>query len=123
MTSPAVPPARVAALRFILDVACIFIFVVVGRRTHEEPATVAGTIGTAAPFLIALVGAWLGARAWKMPRALSTGVVLWIVTVVVGMFVRRFVFGDGTATSFVLVTALVLGLLLVGTRLPKRIRR
>jgi hypothetical protein len=58
-----------------------------------------------------------------MPRALSTGVVLWIVTVLVGMFVRRFVFNDGTATSFVLVTALVLGLLLVGTRLPKRIRR
>jgi hypothetical protein len=57
-----------------------------------------------------------------MPRALSTGVVLWIVTVVVGMFVRRFVFNDGTATSFVLVTALVLGLLLVGTRLPKRVR-
>jgi hypothetical protein len=58
-----------------------------------------------------------------MPRALTTGVILWIVTVVVGMFVRRFVFGDGTAASFVIVTALVLGLLLVGTRLPKRIRR
>ncbi len=122
MATPAVP-FRVAGLRFILDVACIFIFVVVGRRNHESPATVSGTLTTAAPFLIALVGAWLGARAWKMPRALSTGVVLWIVTVVVGMFVRRFVFNDGTATSFVLVTALVLGLLLVGTRLPKRIRR
>ena len=122
MATPAVP-ARIAGLRFILDVACIFIFVVVGRRNHEESATVSGTLTTAAPFLIALVGAWLGARAWKMPRALSTGAVLWIVTVVVGMFVRRFVFNDGTATSFVLVTALVLGLLLVGTRLPKRIRR
>lgn len=121
MATPSVP-ARVAGLRFILDVACIFIFVVVGRRNHESPATVSGTLTTAAPFLIALVGAWLGARAWKIPRALSTGVVLWVVTVVVGMFVRRFVFNDGTAASFVLVTALVLGLLLVGTRLPKRVR-
>jgi hypothetical protein len=36
---------------------------------------------------------------------------------------RSYVFGDGIATPFMLVTAGVLGLLLVGTRLPKRIRR
>lgn len=115
---------RVASLRFTLDVVCIVIFVIIGRRNHDESTDAVGTLRTAAPFLIALLGAWVGAKAWRAPRALATGVVLWIVTVVVGLGVRRFVFGDGTATPFVIVATLVLGLLLVGTRLPRRpIRR
>lgn len=117
-------PRRVAGLRFMLDVVCIVIFVIIGRRNHDESTDAVGTLRTAAPFLIALLGAWVGAKAWRAPRALATGVVLWIVTVVVGLGVRRFVFGDGTATPFVVVATLVLGLLLVGTRLPRRpIRR
>ncbi len=117
-------PRRVAGLRFMLDVVCTVIFVIIGRRNHDESTDAVGTLRTAAPFLIALLGAWVGAKAWRAPRALATGVVLWIVTVVVGLGVRRFVFGDGTATPFVIVATLVLGLLLVGTRLPRRpIRR
>ena len=117
-------PRRVAGLRFMLDVVCIVIFVIIGRRNHDESTDAVGTLRTAAPFLIAVLGAWVGAKAWRAPRALATGVVLWIVTVVVGLGVRRFVFGDGTATPFVIVATLVLGLLLVGTRLPRRpIRR
>ncbi|MFZ9730850.1 MAG: DUF3054 domain-containing protein [Ilumatobacteraceae bacterium] len=114
---------RAATFRFMLDVTCILIFVVIGRRNHGETTDASGSIGTAAPFLIALVGAWVGARAWRAPRALATGVVLWIVTASVGLGIRRYVFGDGIATPFILVTAAVLGLLLVGTRLPKRIKR
>ena len=115
---------RFAGLRFTLDVVCIVIFVIIGRRNHDESTDAVGTLRTATPFLIALLGAWVGAKAWRAPRALATGVVLWIVTVVVGLGVRRFVFGDGTATPFVIVATLVLGLLLVGTRLPRRpIRR
>ena len=117
-------PRRVAGLRFMLDVVCIVIFVIIGRRNHDESTDAVGTLRTVAPFLIALLGAWVGAKAWRAPRALATGVVLWIVTVIVGLGVRRFVFGDGTATPFVIVATLVLGLLLVGTRLPRRpIRR
>jgi hypothetical protein len=54
---------------------------------------------------------------------LVTGVILWIVTVTVGLGIRRFAFGDGIAMPFVIVATLVIGLLLVGTRLPKPIRR
>lgn len=114
------PARRTASLRFILDVVCVVIFVIVGRRNHAEPTDAAGTLRTAAPFLIALLGAWVGARAWRAPRELSTGVVLWVVTAGVGLGIRRFVFGDGIATPFVIVATLVLGLLLVGTRLQKR---
>ncbi|MEY4069364.1 MAG: hypothetical protein RLZZ332_1700 [Actinomycetota bacterium] len=111
---------RAAGLRFILDVSCVVIFVIVGRRNHGETTDADGTLRTAAPFLLALVCAWLGSRAWRAPSALATGVVLWVATAAVGLGIRRFVFGDGTATPFVIVATLVLGLLLVGTRLPKR---
>jgi peptidoglycan/LPS O-acetylase OafA/YrhL len=114
------PARRAASLRFILDVVCVVIFVIVGRRNHDEPTDAAGTLRTTAPFLIALLGAWVGAKAWRAPRALSTGVVLWVVTAGVGLGIRRFVFGDGIATPFIIVATLVLGLLLVGTRLQKR---
>ncbi|MGA1291046.1 MAG: DUF3054 domain-containing protein [Ilumatobacteraceae bacterium] len=114
------PARRAASLRFILDVVCVVIFVIVGRRNHDETADAVGTLRTAAPFLIALLGAWVGSKAWRAPRALSTGVVLWIVTAGVGLGIRRFVFGDGIATPFVIVATLVLGLLLVGTRLQRR---
>jgi len=114
------PARRAASLRFILDVVCVVIFVIVGRRNHDETTDAVGTLRTAAPFLIALLGAWVGSKAWRAPRALSTGFVLWIVTAGVGLGIRRFVFGDGIATPFVIVATLVLGLLLVGTRLQRR---
>ena len=114
---------RGAVLRFLLDVICVVIFVIVGRRNHGESTDSSDTVRTAAPFLISLVGAWIGARAWRAPRALATGVVLWVVTAAVGLGMRRLVFGDGIATPFIVVATIVLGLLLVGTRLPKRIKK
>ena len=117
------PQRRSAALRFMLDVVCIVLFVIIGRRNHGSSADAEGVLRTAAPFLIALGGAWIGARAWREPRSLLTGTVLWVVTVVVGLGMRRYAFGDGIATPFVVVATIVIGLLLVGTRLPKRIKR
>jgi len=117
------PARRVAWLRFILDVVCIVLFVIIGRRNHGESTDAEGTLRTALPFLIALAGAWIGAKAWLAPRSLVTGVILWVVTVTVGLGIRRFAFGDGTAMPFVIVATLVIGLLLVGTRLPKLVKR
>jgi hypothetical protein len=43
-------------------------------------------------------------------------VVVWLAAVVVGLVLRRTVWDRGVAISFVIVTALVLGALLVGWR-------
>lgn len=110
-------------MRYTLDVVCILLFVVIGRRNHGGSTDAGGILQTGLPFLIALTGAWVGAKAWRAPRSLTTGVILWIVTVAVGLGIRRFAFGDGTAIAFVIVTMITLGLLLVGTRLPKRVKR
>jgi len=101
----------------VLDVVAVLVFVVAGRRSHDEGGNVVtGAIGVAAPFLLALAAGWLATRAWRRPTAVTVGVGVWIGTVAVGMVLRRVVFDRGTATSFVVVATLVTGALLVGWR-------
>ena len=100
-----------------LDTFVVVLFVAIGRREHEQDSAIAGLIETAAPFLIALALAWLVFRVWKRPTEWQTGVGVWAIVVVVGMLLRNLVFGDGTATAFVIVATLFLALFIVGWRL------
>jgi hypothetical protein len=54
---------------------------------------------------------------WQRPTDWRIGVGICAITVAAAMLLRNLVFGDGTATSFVVVTTLFLTLLLVGWRL------
>jgi len=99
-----------------LDVGSVVFFVAAGRRTHEQDPAITGLIETAAPFLLGLLLAWIVARAWRSPESVRTGLVIWPLTVLFGMLLRNVVFDDGTALSFVIVTAGFLGLTLVGWR-------
>ena len=51
------------------------VFVVIGRRSHDEGSAVAGVLETAAPFLIGVGAAWLIVRGWRWPFAVLTGLV------------------------------------------------
>jgi hypothetical protein len=97
------------------DTALVVAFVAIGRRNHDEDPGVLGLLSTTAPFLIGLVAAWVIARAWNEPTRVRTGLMIWPVTVAVGMIVRQVV-GDGTALSFVIVATLFVGATLVGWR-------
>ena len=99
-----------------IDVFSVTLFVAVGRREHERDSAIAGLIDTAAPFLLALALAWVLLRAWRRPTEWRTGIGIWAITLVAGMLLRNLVFGDGTATSFVIVAASFLALFLVGWR-------
>ena len=114
---------RSAVLRAAtLDVLAIVCFVAVGRRTHDEDGNVVlGLIEVAAPFLIAAAIGWLVGQAWRAPAALTTGAAVWVVTVALGMLLRRFVFDRGTATSFVVVATIATGVLLLGWRLVAKV--
>ena len=103
-----------------LDVLLVLFFVVVGRAEHDSGNTFEGIARTATPFLVGLAVAWAVARAWRRPTNVSTGLVIWPITVLVGMMVRRWGFDEGTATSFVIVTTAFLGMCLVGWRLLAR---
>jgi len=107
-------------LAVLIDVLIVMVFVAVGLRTHEEESTIVQLTDTALPFLIGLAVGWIIVRAWKRPAAVFTGMIIWPITVLVGMIVRRSIFDRGTATSFVVVTTLFLGACLVGWRLVFR---
>ncbi len=108
---------RRVSLAVGIDVFSVTLFVAIGRREHGQDSAITGLIDTAAPFLLALALAWLVLRAWRRPTDWLTGVGIWTITVVAGLLLRNLVFGDGTATSFVIVAAAFLALFLVGWRL------
>lgn len=99
----------------------VVVFVAIGRRNHDEDGALASVVGTALPFLIGLAVAWCVARAWRRPTAVTTGLVVWPVTVLVGMIVRNLVFDRGTAAPFVIVATCFLGACLVGWRAGLRL--
>ena len=112
--------ARQIVFALSLDIFSVLLFVAVGRRNHDESAGISGVVEVALPFLIALISGWLVTRAWRSPQALSTGVVIWLITVVLGLALRNFLFDRGTATPFIIVATLVLGALIAARRLLSR---
>jgi Protein of unknown function (DUF3054) len=109
---------RRVARAAMADIASVVVFVAVGRRSHEEDGNaVIGALGVAAPFIIGVAVAWAVTRAWRRPLEVRTGLMIWPITVAVGMVLRRFVFDRGTAASFIIVATIVLGVLFVGWRL------
>jgi len=104
----------------IVDVVAVVVFVAIGRRNHDEGTTLSGVLGVAAPFLIALGISWIGLRTWREPFNRASLVATWIITVVIGLLLRRLVFDRGIATPFVIVATITLGVLLGLGRLLSR---
>jgi uncharacterized membrane protein (GlpM family) len=111
-----VQPDRRLAVAVFCDVFAVVVFVAIGRRNHDEGSALRSVLETALPFLVALGAAWLIARAWRHPMAVLTGITIWPITVLAGMVTRRVVFDRGTATSFVIVATVFLGVCFVGWR-------
>lgn len=104
----------------IADVVAVLVFALLGRASHAETLTVVGVLETAWPFLAGLAVGWLVLLAWRSPRGLPLPALpLWVITVAVGMLFRS-VSGQGTATTFVAVAAVALGILLLGWRVVAR---
>lgn len=100
----------------VADALLVLVFVLIGRRSHDESDALLGLLTTLWPFLAGAAVGWLVSLGWRRPFALlPTGVVVWASTVVVGMLLRV-VSGQGVQLSFVLVTAIVLAVFLLGWR-------
>jgi len=107
---------RNAALAAAFDVVLVFVFVVIGRRSHGERLTLLGTAETWWPFLVGLTVGWLVTRAWQRPLGVVVpGLPLWISTVVIGLLLRLAT-GHTAELPFVIVTIVVLAAFLVGWR-------
>lgn len=94
------------------DIVLVFLFAAVGRLSHGEDLSTLGA--TAWPFVMAaivgsLVSTWRDGPWWKQ------GLTAWVITAVGGILLRVVAGGDAPI-GFVLVTAAVLALLLIGWR-------
>ena len=107
---------RSAALAFLVDLAFVLLFATVGRISHAEGVSVAGVLGVAWPFVVALLVGWaLARRRTGWPVRMPGSTTVWLVTVGLGL-VLRVATGGGFAWTFGVVTLLTLGLFLVGWR-------
>ena len=104
----------------IVDVVAVVVFVAIGRRNHDEGTARSGVLGVAAPFLIALGISWIGLRTWREPFNRASFIATWVITVFVGLLLRRVVFDRGIATAFIIVATITLGVLLGLGRLLSR---
>lgn len=106
---------------FVLDLALVAGFAVIGRLSHDGSLSLAGWWTTAWPFLAGAVVAWGGlALARRTGGSVGDGVAVWLVTLAGGMALRQ-ASGQGTAAPFVVVATLVLGALLVLPRVVARV--
>ncbi len=107
-------------VRLLVDLVLVSVFALVGRRSHDEALTFAGWWSTAWPFLTGVLLGWLLTVAVRRaPDSISGGAIVWVTTVVAGMLLRQLT-GAGTAAPFVVVATLVIGALLLGSRLLRR---
>ncbi len=114
------PSRRAVITTAIVDVVAVVVFVAIGRRNHNEGTALSGILGVAAPFLIALGASWIGLRTWREPFNRASLIATWVITVFVGLLLRRLVFDRGIATSFIIVATITLGVLLGLGRLLSR---
>jgi hypothetical protein len=115
MATRASHPRR-AVLAAAIDLVLVVLFVWLGRGFHDEGQAFGSMVVTAWPFVVALAVGWLVTMAWRNPwPVVRPGVGIWIVTVAAAMMLR-FIAGVGTAVSFIIVAAVVLGALLLGWR-------
>lgn len=105
------------AIAYLADLAVIAVFVLIGRAEHDSGSEFIGYLSTVAPFAIALTLVWVaGPSIRRQPFATSTGVTVWAITLVIGMALRRLVFGDGIAIAFIIVAAAFTALGIIGWR-------
>ncbi|MEC8502360.1 MAG: DUF3054 domain-containing protein [Actinomycetota bacterium] len=117
-------PDSASRRRFIAaDTAVVAIFVLIGRNEHNSGSQISGYLSTVAPFLIAIAVAWSIPVVRRSPITPTSGLIIWVSVVVLGMTFRRLIFDGGTATPFVAVATIFNGVFLLGWRVFARSRR
>lgn len=111
---------RSPAIAAVLDLLMVVLFAAIGRRSHAEAAALSGLFHTAWPFVVGGAIGWLVTFALYRNKfdaflIVPTGIVVWVMTVGVGMTLRALT-GQGTAGSFIIVASVATAVLLLGWR-------
>lgn len=106
--------------RILLDVACIVLFVAIGRSTHDHGISLSGMLSTTWPFATGLAVVWASLVLRRRSGVtLGDGFAVVVTTVAIGM-VLRVLSGQGTAVAFIIVALAFLSLVMGGWRLLAR---
>ena len=102
---------------WLIDLVCVLVFVAIGRDVHSHGLTFTGLASTAWPFVTGLAVGWIVVTFLRSGGAgVTSGVVVSVATVAVGM-ILRVISGQGTAFAFVMVALGFLGATMIGWRL------
>ena len=110
--------SRIAIRPFLFDVVCVLVFVFIGTRNHDTDTGLGGVLTVGLPFWMALFAVHVIGIA-ERARTITAGVIIWAATVGLGLVLRHWVFGRGTATAFVIVATLFLGVTMIGWRVAE----
>jgi Protein of unknown function (DUF3054) len=103
-------------IRIALDLVLVVVFVIIGRASHGEALTPGGILLTGWPFLVGcLLGSVLACVVLRLSW-LREGLLVWAITVVVGMLLRG-ITGGSLAIGFLIVATIVLAVFLIGWRM------
>ena len=109
---------------WIVDAFVVVSFAVIGCDSHGFNSDWGEVVRISTPFVIALAVGVVGYSIWLRrmrpditPLSVLTGIWMGVVTLAFGMVLPRFVFDDGTATTFVVITAAWIIGLMAGWRL------
>lgn len=98
------------------DLLAVLLFVAIGLIQHGSSLTTESIALVGWPFALGALLGHLAIRSWRAPfRLWPHGVFIWAITIAASMAVRT-LFQAGTEVSFVIVTAVTLGVLMLGWR-------
>ena len=116
-SDPTLASRTTVAWMLILDAALIIVFAMFGIGSHDGAIDFPGIGRVAIPFLLPyLVLAVTIKPARFIHNIFPVGITLWLATVALGPVFRAVFFADTSALPFVLVTAGVLAVFLLGRR-------
>jgi hypothetical protein len=108
---------------FGADLLVLVVFVLMGRRSHDEGSGLEGFLRVWWPFAVGLVVATVISGVWRAPLEWRRAIVAWLVTVVLGMTLRVAVQGREFKPTFVIVTTVFVGAGMLGWRaIARRVR-
>jgi hypothetical protein len=109
------PNSRIAALAFAADVTAVIVFAAVGRLSHGESGDLLALLGTAAPFLIGLIAAWVTPAVRAAPTGWRAGTAVLLGSAVLGLLLRAG-FTGRLPLTFAVIAFGSLAVLLLGWR-------
>lgn len=114
-------PANNSRIAVVWDAVAVLVFAILARLAHNtdaDPFTVGNVLNTYWPFLIGSLigGAVMFTAGRDLRRVVPSGIVVWIVTVVVGLGIWGIRNGAVPHWSFILVATVMSGIVLLGWR-------